>query len=67
MNTQEKIIRPSSRFWQQEIGATALLGIIFPIAAILYYGVEMYLAGRLALVVGIIYLISETPSPRQRL
>jgi hypothetical protein len=66
MNTQEKIIRLSSRYWQQEIGAVALLVIISPIAAILYYGGKMYVAGGFALVVGITYLISEIRKARRQ-
>jgi hypothetical protein len=66
MNTQEKIIRPSSRFWKQEIGAIALFLIIIPIAGILYWGGKMYVAGGFALLVGIPYLISEFRAARRQ-
>jgi hypothetical protein len=58
MNTQEKILHPSSRYWKQEIGAIILLLIIL-IAGILYFGVKMYVVGGFALLIGIPYLISE--------
>lgn len=66
MNIQEKILRPSSRYWKQEVGAIALFLIIFPIAGILYYGVKMYVAGGLALLVGIPYFISEFITARRQ-
>lgn len=66
MNTQEKIIRASSRFWKQEIGAIALFLIIFPIAGILYFGVKMYVVGGFALIFGIPYLISEFRAARKQ-
>jgi len=66
MNTQEKILRPSSRYWKQEVGAIALFLIIFPIAGILYYGVKMYVVGGFALLVGIPYFISEFRNARRQ-
>lgn len=66
MNNQEKILRPSSKFWKQEVGAIALFLIIFPIAGILYYGVKMYVVGGLALLVGIPYFISEFINVRRQ-
>ncbi len=66
MNTQKKILRPLPRYWKQEVGAIALFLIIFPIAGILYYGVKMYVAGGLALLVGIPYFISEFRNARRQ-
>lgn len=66
MNTQEKIIRPSSRFWQRDVGAIALFLIIIPIVGILYFSEEMYVAGGFALLVGIPYLISEIRNARRQ-
>lgn len=66
MNTQEKIIRPSSRYWKQDIGAIILFFFVIPIAGILYWGVEMYVVGGFALLVGIPYLISEFRAARRQ-
>jgi hypothetical protein len=66
MNTQEKIIKPSSRFWKQDIGAIILLLIVIPIAGILYFGERMYFAGGFAVLVGIPYLISEFRAARRQ-
>lgn len=66
MNIQEKILRPSSRYWKQDIGPIILFFFIVPIAGILYWGAKMYVVGGFALIVGIPYLISEFRAARKQ-
>ncbi len=66
MNNQEKILRPSSRYWMQDIGSIILFSFIIPIAGTLYWGGKMYVVGGFALLVGIPYLISEFRAARRQ-
>src|SRR5688572_10149533 len=66
MNNQEKILRASSRYWKQDIGAIILFLIILPIIFILYFGGEFYFAGGLVLIVGVFSLVSEVRSARRQ-
>jgi hypothetical protein len=66
LNNQEKILRASSRFWKQDIGAVILFLIILPIIFILYLGGEFYFVGGLALIVGLFSIISEVRSARSQ-
>jgi hypothetical protein len=66
MSTEEKIIKTSSRYWRQEIGAIVLVSIVLPVAMILYFGEKMYAIGGLGLLVGIPCLISEVRAARRQ-
>ncbi len=68
MNTQEKVIKTSPRFWTLEISGIVLLIILVPFVGMLYLGEKMYVLGGLALLVGILHLISEIKAAlRQRI
>ena len=66
MNTQEKVLHTSSRFWIQEIGGLVLIFVVTPIAGFLYFGRSMYWGLGFFMLVGILLLISEFITARRQ-
>ncbi len=65
-NNQEKIIKTSTRYWVQNIGAIILLSIGLPVAGIYYWGEGFLVVGIFAILVGIPYALSEVISAQKR-